>query len=49
MHWLLEKYQTDEEKIRVQSEYDLFEKKTFIRVLQFLIYFLQYYSFSHNK
>ena len=40
LQWLLEKCQTDEEKIRVQSEYDLFEKKNFIRVLQFLIYFV---------
>ena len=31
---------TDEEKLRVQMEYDLFEKKHFIRVLQFLIYFV---------
>jgi len=38
--WLLDKCQTDEEKIRVQMEYDLFEKKNFIRVLQFLIYFI---------
>ena len=40
LQWLLEKCQTDEEKIRVQNEYDLFEKKNFIRVLQFLIYFI---------
>jgi DNA polymerase III alpha subunit len=40
LQWLLDKCQNDEEKIRVQMEYDLFEKKKFIRVLQFLIYFI---------
>ena len=40
LQWLLDKCQNDEEKIRVQMEYDLFEKKKFIRVLQFLIYFV---------
>tara|TARA_E500000178_G_C16444605_1_gene497440 strand:- start:36 stop:557 length:522 start_codon:yes stop_codon:yes gene_type:complete len=40
LQWLLDKCQTDEEKMRVQMEYDLFEKKKFIRVLQFLIYFI---------
>ena len=40
LQWLLDKCQNDEEKIRVQMEYDLFEKKDFIRVLQFLIYFI---------
>tara|TARA_B100000035_G_scaffold292551_1_gene281274 strand:+ start:332 stop:853 length:522 start_codon:yes stop_codon:yes gene_type:complete len=40
LEWLLDKCQNDEEKIRVQMEYDLFEKKQFIRVLQFLIYFV---------
>ena len=40
LEWLLDKCQNDEEKIRVQMEYDLFEKKNFIRVLQFLIYFV---------
>jgi len=40
LEWLLEKCQTDEEKMRVQMEYSLFEKKQFIRVLQFLIYFV---------
>ena len=40
LQWLLDKCQTDEEKLRVQMEYDLFEKKNFIRVLQFLIYFV---------
>ncbi len=40
LQWLLDKCQNDEEKMRVQAEYDLFEKKKFIRVLQFLIYFV---------
>ena len=40
LQWLLERCQNDEEKIRVQTEYELFEKKKFIRVLQFLIYFV---------
>ena len=40
LQWLLDKCQTDEEKMRVQTEYDLFEKKKFVRVLQFLIYFV---------
>ena len=40
LQWLLERCQNDEERFRVQMEYDLFEKKKFIRVLQFLIYFV---------
>ena len=40
LEWLLDKCQNDEEKMRVQMEYDLFEKKKFIRELQFLIYFV---------
>jgi DNA polymerase III alpha subunit len=40
LQWLLDKCQNDEERMRVQMEYDLFEKKNFIRVLQFLIYFI---------
>jgi DNA polymerase III alpha subunit len=40
LQWLLDKCQTDEEKLRVQAEYDLYEKKKFIKVLQFLIYFV---------
>lgn len=40
LEWLLERCQNDEERLRVQLEYDLFEKKNFIRVLQFLIYFV---------
>ena len=40
LQWLLDRCQTDTEKLRVQTEYDLFEKKNFVRVLQFLIYFV---------
>ena len=40
LQWLLDKCQNDDEKQRVQLEYDLFEKKKFIKVLQFLIYFV---------
>tara|TARA_B100001057_G_scaffold492059_1_gene583645 strand:+ start:735 stop:1256 length:522 start_codon:yes stop_codon:yes gene_type:complete len=40
LQWLLDKCQNDEEKMRVQLEYSLFEKKKFIKVLQFLIYFV---------
>ena len=40
LQWLLDKCQNDEEKKRVQQEYLLFEKKKFIKVLQFLIYFI---------
>ncbi len=40
LQWLLEKCQNDQERFRVQMEYDLFEKKKFVRVLQFLIYFV---------
>ena len=40
LEWLLERCQTDEERSRVHSEYMLFEKKKFIKVLQFLIYFI---------
>ena len=38
--WLLDKTQTEEERDRVLIEYSLFEKKGFIKVLQFLIYFV---------
>ena len=38
--YLLKKCQTQEERNRVEQEYKLFEKKKFIRVLQFLIYFV---------
>ena len=40
LQWLLDKCQNDEEKMRVQTEYSLFEQKKFVRVLQFLIYFI---------
>ena len=30
LQWLLDKCQNDEEKLRVQMEYDLFEKKKFV-------------------
>ena len=40
LQWLLDKCQNDEEKMRVQMEYSLFEQKKFIKVLQFLIYFV---------
>jgi DNA polymerase III alpha subunit len=40
LQWLLDRCQSDEERVRVQIEYDLFEKKQFIKVLQFLIYFV---------
>ena len=40
LEWLLDQCQNDEERLRVQTEYDLFEKKKFIRVLQFLMYFV---------
>ena len=38
--WLLEKTQTEEERDRVLIEYSLFEQKKFVKVLQFLIYFV---------
>ena len=40
LQWLLDKCRNEKEKERVQLEYDLFEKKQFVRVLQFLIYFV---------
>jgi len=40
LQWLLERCQNDTERTRVQLEYDLFEKKKFVKVLQFLIYFV---------
>ena len=38
--YLLDKCQTQEERDRVEQEYILFEKKKFIQVLQFLVYFV---------
>jgi len=40
LEWLLDKCHNNEERLKVKTEYDLFEKKQFIRVLQFLIYFV---------
>jgi DNA polymerase III alpha subunit len=40
LEWLLEKCQSTDERLRVEKEYELFEKKNFINVLQFLIYFV---------
>ena len=40
LEWLLDKCQNDDEKTRVQMEYKLFEQKDFIKVLQFLMYFV---------
>ena len=40
LEWLLDKCQNEDEKTRVQTEYKLFEKKEFIKVLQFLMYFV---------
>ena len=40
LQWLLDKCQNDAERLRVQEEYSLFEQKKFIKVLQFLIYFV---------
>jgi DNA polymerase III alpha subunit len=40
LEWLLDKCQNDDERSRVQMEYVLFEKKQFIKVLQFLMYFI---------
>jgi DNA polymerase III alpha subunit len=40
LKWLLDKCQNNEERQRVEIEYDLFAKKKFIKVLQFLIYFV---------
>ena len=40
LEWLLDKCQNDEEKKRVLLEYPLFEQKKFVKVLQFLMYFV---------
>ena len=40
LEWLLAKCQNDDERARVQMEYMLFEQKEFVKVLQFLIYFI---------
>jgi len=46
--FLLDKCQTQIEKDRVETEYELFERKKFIKVLQFLIYFINTLR-KHNK
>ena len=40
LDWLLEKCQSPAEQDRVKAEYKLFKDKKFIKVLQFLIYFV---------
>jgi len=40
LDWLLERCQTEVEKQRVQQEYKKFQEKNFVKVLQFLIYFV---------
>ena len=40
LSWLLEKCQSEDEKTRVKDEYNMFEQKKFVKVLQFLIYFV---------
>ena len=40
LQWLLERCQTDAEKLRVQEEYSRLDEKNFVNVLQFLIYFV---------
>jgi DNA polymerase III alpha subunit len=40
LNYLLERCQNTAERERVQNEYVLFEKKGFVQVLQFLIYFI---------
>jgi DNA polymerase III alpha subunit len=40
LEYLLARCQTEQERERVNTEYVLFEKKNFTKVLQFLIYFV---------
>ena len=40
LEWLIDKCQSDDEKARVREEYALFVEKKFVKVLQFLIYFV---------
>ena len=40
LQYLLDRCQTEQERERVNTEYVLFEKKNFTKVLQFLIYFV---------
>ena len=40
LQYLLDRCQSDQERERVKTEYELFQKKNFTKVLQFLIYFV---------
>ena len=40
LSWLIDKCQSEDEKARVKDEFSLFEEKKFVKVLQFLIYFV---------
>lgn len=40
LKYLLDRCQSEQERERVRIEYDLFQKKNFTKVLQFLIYFV---------
>jgi DNA polymerase III alpha subunit len=40
LKYLLDRCQTEQERERVKLEYELFQKKNFTKVLQFLIYFV---------
>jgi len=40
LEYLLSRCQSDTERERVKTEYELFQKKNFTKVLQFLIYFV---------
>ena len=40
LKYLLDRCQTEQERERVKIEYELFQKKNFTKVLQFLIYFV---------
>lgn len=46
-NYLLEKCKNEQERERVEAEYKLFETKGFIKVLQFLIYFVD--TLRHNN
>ena len=47
LEWLLDKCQNDDERARVKMEYALFEAKKFIKVLQFLMYFVDTLRANH--
>jgi DNA polymerase III alpha subunit len=40
LQYLVDRCQTEQEQERVKAEYELFQKKNFTKVLQFLIYFV---------